>query len=118
MKYLCLVYHDEAEIEALPEREAAEMVEAVLAYRDELRERGHYVASSPLQPARTATTVRVRNHQTLVIDGPFAETREQLGGFFLIEARDLNGAIRLAAKMPRARLGAIEVRPLAEIDLC
>lgn len=116
MKYLCLIYQDEAEVEAMSEREAREMVDAVLAYRDELREGGHYIASSPLQTVGSATTIRVRHGQLLMTDGPFAETREQVGGFYLIEARDLNEAIRLVAKMPPARLGSIEVRPLVEID--
>jgi hypothetical protein len=116
MKYLCLVYHEEAKIEALPAREYNGLVDAVLAYREELREGGHYVASSPLQPVHTATTIRVRNGRMTVSDGPFAETTEQLGGFYLIDARDLNDAIRIAAKMPSAGLGAIEVRPLMECE--
>jgi hypothetical protein len=115
MKYLCLVYHEEAMIEALPAREYEAMVDEVLAYREELRASGHYVASAPLQPVRAATTVRVRNGKVSVTDGPFAETKEQLGGFYVIDARDLNDAIRLAAKMPPARLGAIEVRPIKEL---
>ena len=116
MKYLCLVYHEEAQIEALPAREYEAMVDEVLAYREELRESGHYVVSSPLQPVHTATTVRVRNGRMSVTDGPFAETKEQLGGFYLIDARDLNDAIRIAAKMPAAGLATIEVRPLAEFE--
>ncbi len=116
MKYLCLVYHEEATIDALPKDEHAAIVADVLAYREELRQSGHYLASSPLQPVRSAVTVRARNGKVVVTDGPFAETREQLGGFYLIEARDLNDAIRLAAKMPPARLGCIEVRPLREFD--
>ena len=115
MKYLCLVYHEEATIEALPESEYDAIVDEVLAYREELRRGGHYLASSPLQPVRAATTVRVRGGRVSITDGPFAETREQLGGFYLIEARDLNEAVRLAAKMPPARLGCIEVRPLQEL---
>ena len=78
----------------------------VLAYREELRQGGYLIASSPLQPVRTATTIRVRNGKVSITDGPFAETREQLGGFYLIEARDLNDAIRVASKMPPARLGS------------
>jgi hypothetical protein len=116
MKYLCLVYHEEAAIEALPEREHTAIIGEVLDYRNELGRRGHYLASSPLQPVRTAATVRVRNGLMSITDGPFAETREQVGGFYLIEARDLNDAIRLASRMPPARLGAIEVRPLKEIE--
>jgi len=116
MKYLCLVYHAEAAIEALPEEERAALTADVLAYREELRRGNHYVASSPLEPVRSAATVRVRQGHVAVTDGPFAETREQLGGFYLIEARDLNEAIRLAARMPPARVGSIEVRALAEIE--
>ncbi len=114
MKYLCLVYHEETKVEALPEDEYAAIVDDVLDYREELRQSGHYIASSPLQPVRTATTIRVRNGRVSITDGPFAETREQLGGFYLIEARDLNDAIRVASKIPSARIGCIEVRPLRE----
>jgi hypothetical protein len=114
LKYLCLVYHEEARIEAMPPDEYNALIAEVLAYRNELRERGHYLASSPLQSTHTATTLRVRGGQLAITDGPFAETREQLGGFYLIEASDLNQAIRLAANMPPARVGSIEVRPLHE----
>ena len=114
MKYLCLVYQEEAAIEALPEREYDALVDETLAYREELRERGHYIASAPLQSVHAATTVRVRQGKLTVTDGPFAESKEQLGGFYLIEARDLNDAIRVAARMPPARLGCVEVRPLRE----
>ena len=116
MKYLCLVYHDEATIDALPAGEYDAIMGEVLAYREELRRSGHYLASSPLQPVRAATTVRVRGGSVSIADGPCAETQEQLGGFYFIEARDLNEAIRLAARMPPARVGAIEVRPLEQVD--
>ena len=115
MKYLCLVYHEEATIAALPAAEYDAIVGEVLAYREELRRSGHYLASSPLQPVRSAATVRVRGGKVSVADGPVAETTEQLGGFYLIVARDLNEAIRLAARMPPARVGSIEVRPLMEV---
>ena len=115
MKYLCLVYHEEERIDALPECEYDAIVSEVLEYRDTLRQGGHYIASSPLQPVQTATTIRVRGGKMSITDGPFAETKEQLGGFYLIEARDLNDAIRLASKMPPARLGCIEIRPLKEL---
>jgi hypothetical protein len=115
MKYLCLIYHDEAAIDAMPAREYNAIVAETLAYRDELRQGGHYITSSPLQPVHTATTVRVRGGRASITDGPFAETREQLGGFYLIEARDLNEALRLVSKMPPARVGSIEVRPLKEL---
>jgi len=112
VKYLCLVYHAEEAISALPEYEA--MAGTVRAFRDELEQGGHHLASSSLQPVQTATTVRVRNGSLFITDGPFAETKEHLDGFYLIEARDLNEAIRLASRMPPARLGSIEVRPLKE----
>ena len=116
MKYLCLVYHEELKIDALPETEYAAIVGEVLDYREELRRSGHYIASSPLQPVQSATTIRVRNGKLSITDGPFAETKEQLGGFYLIEATDLNDAIRLASRMPPARLGSIEVRPLKDFQ--
>ena len=114
MKYLCLVYHEESTIDALPKSEYDAIMGEVLAYREELRRGGHYITSSALQYVQAATTIRVRDGRLSVTDGPFAETREQLGGFYLIEARDLNEAIRLASKMPPARLGSIEVRPIKE----
>lgn len=115
MKYLCLIYQDEAKIDAIPEPEMSAIMDEVFDYREELQRGGHYLASSPLQSVRTATTIRVRGGKMAITDGPFAETKEQLGGFYLIDARDLNEAIRLAARMPPARLGAIEIRPLREV---
>jgi hypothetical protein len=117
VKYLCLVYHREAEIDALPGSEYDAIVNEVLDYREDLRQGGHYITSSPLQSVQAATTIRVRNGAMSITDGPFAETKEQLGGFYLIEARDLNEAIRLASRMPPARIGSIEVRPLKEFDV-
>ena len=115
MKYLCLVYQEETKLDAMSESEYDAVVSETLDYREELRQSGHYIASSPLQPVQMATTIRVRNGKVFITDGPFAETKEQLGGFYLIEARDLNDAIRLASKMPPARLGCIEVRPIKEL---
>ena len=116
MKYLCLVYHEETKINALPASEYNAIVRDVLDYREELRRGGHYITSSPLASVQAATTIRVRNGRTLITDGPFAETREQLGGFYLIDAADLDEAIRLASKMPPACVGSIEVRPLMEFE--
>ncbi|CAA9550253.1 MAG: hypothetical protein AVDCRST_MAG49-1722 [uncultured Thermomicrobiales bacterium] len=116
MKYLCLVYQDESTLDALPASEYDTIVEEVLEYREELRQSGHYIASSPLQSVQTAATIRVRKGRMFITHGPFAETKEQLGGFYLIEARDLNDAIRVASKMPPARLGCIEVRPVKELS--
>jgi hypothetical protein len=108
VKYLCLVYGDENELHSVPDREC-------LAYDADLRAGGRCLASEALQPVETATTVRVRHGQLSVTDGPFAETKEQLAGFYLIEARDLNEAIQLAGKIPPARVGSIEVRPIRPI---
>jgi hypothetical protein len=115
MKYLCLVYDDEKNLDAMSDRELDELVSTCLAVDDELRKNGHVIASEALQPVQTATTVRVRNGRVTTTDGPFAETKEQLGGFFLIDARDLNEAIQVASRIPSARLGSIEVRPIWEI---
>lgn len=112
MKYLCLIYQDEAEVDAMPEQEYDAIVRDVLDYRRELQESGHYISSSPLQSVESATTIRVRNGKVMITDGPYAETREQIGGYYLIEATDLNDAIRVVSRMPPARIGSIEVRPL------
>ena len=114
MKYLCLVYYDEKKLDALSEREYDNLVEEALSYREVLRNSGHYIASDALEPVQTAVTLRTRNGQLSTMDGPFAETKEQLGGFLLIEARDLNDAIRVASKLPPMRLGCVEVRPVRE----
>jgi len=105
MKYLCLVYGEEKKFEAMSDSECA-------AYVAALQEGGHCLAAEALQPVHTATTVRVRHGNVTVTDGPFAETKEQLAGFYLIEARDLNEALQLAARIPPARVGSVEVRPI------
>jgi hypothetical protein len=115
MKYICLVYLVEREMIAMSKGEADACTEESLAYDDALRKAGHFVMAHALQPVEAATTVRVRNGKLSTTDGPFAETKEQLGGFILIEARDLNEAIQVAAKIPLARRGSIEVRPIREI---
>ena len=115
MKYLCMVCNDETMLDAMPRSDFQALVDEHLAYDDVLRESGHYLVSNALQSVQTATTVRVRNGKMSVTDGPFAETKEQLGGFYLIEARDLNDAIQVAAKIPSARTGSIEVRPIREL---
>ena len=109
MKYLCLVYGEENKLHAMDYGEC-------VAFDEGLRERGVCIASEALEPVHTATTVRVRNGKTAVTDGPFAETQEQLAGFYLIEARDLNEAIHVAAKIPPAREGSIEVRPIRHLE--
>ena len=109
MKYLCLVYLEATKMRAVPDTECRACAEG-------FRSRGVMVAGEALQPVETATTVRIRNGQLSVTDGPFAETKEQLAGFYLLEARDLNEAIQAAAKIPPAREGSIEVRPVRELD--
>ena len=108
MKYLCLVYGDEDDLHTVPDNEC-------LAYDEALRQGGRCLASEALESSRTAATVRMRNGKASVTDGPFAESKEQLAGFYLIEARDLNEAIQVAAKIPLARRGSIEVRPIKEL---
>ena len=115
MKYLCLVFVDEKKLEALSESESNDLDRVSLAYDEELRKSGHFIAAQALQPVSAATTIRVRSGKVSVTDGPFAETHEQVGGFILIDARDLNEAIQLASKIPPARLGGIEVRPIKEL---
>ena len=109
MKYLCLVYLEAAKMRAVPDTECK-------MCGDGFRSRGVLVAAEALQPVDTATTVRVRNGKISVTDGPFAETKEQLAGFYLIEARDLNDAIQAAAKIPPAREGSVEVRPVRQLE--
>jgi hypothetical protein len=108
MKYLCLVYLDEKRMDELPDS-------GCLAYDAEIRKSGHCIASEALESVETATTVRVRSGKVSVTDGPFAETKEQLAGFYLIEAQDLDEALQLAARIPPARVGSIEVRPIRPI---
>ena len=116
MKYLCLVYEEGSKVDAVPERESAAFAAEDLDYLAELQRSGHHLTYARLQPAETAATVRVRNGAVCVSDGAVVGAKERLGSFHLIEARDLNDAIRIAAKMPRARLGRIDVRPLEECD--
>ena len=114
MKYICLAYEEEATLNALSRAEWDALRQETLSYVEELREGGYLVAAEPLQGIQTATTVRVRNGSLGITDGPFAETKESLGGFFLINARDLNEAIKVASRWPSARFGSIEVRPIDE----
>jgi hypothetical protein len=108
MKYLCLVYLEKDKWHAVPDRECKACGEA-------FHDRGVLLAAEPLEGIETATTVRVRNGRTYITDGPFAETKEQLAGFYLLDARDLNEAIQMATKIPPAREGSIEVRPVREL---
>jgi hypothetical protein len=114
MKYLCLVYADERTLHSLPESpNDAECY----AYANSLVERGCQLAGEALESVETATTVRLRNGKVSVTDGPFAETKEQLVGFYMIDVRDLNEAIQVASRIPPARIGSIEVRPVRELQV-
>lgn len=114
MKYLCLAYEEEAKLNALSGEEWELLRRETLTYVQNLKDGGRLVSAEALQSSRTATTVRVRAGKLVLTDGPFAETKEQLGGFFLINARDLNEALQTASRWPSARLGSIEVRPIEE----
>jgi hypothetical protein len=114
MRYLCLAYEEESRLNALSRAEWDALRRETLDYIEDLRAKGSLLGAEPLQSVRTASTVRVRNGRLSITDGPFAETKETLGGFFLISARDLNEAIQVASKWPSARLGSIEVRPVEE----
>jgi hypothetical protein len=105
MKYLCLVYMEESTLAQVSDTECK-------AYGDGLRQSGRWIGGEALQPVHTATTVRVRNGKVTMTDGPFAETKEQLAGFYMVDAKDLDEAIEIAAKIPPARVGSIEVRPV------
>ena len=108
MKYLLLVYGEEAKMQEVDDL-------SCLAFDKSVRESGHCIASEALQPVATATTVRVRNGKATITDGPFAETKECLAGFYMVEARDLNEAIQIASRIPPAQVGSVEVRPIRPI---
>ena len=116
MKYLCLIYDDQSAWAKAPKGESDKMMEEYFAFTESIKNSGHLIKGDALQPTNTATTVRVRNGKIGTTDGPFAETKEQLGGYYLIEAKDLNDAIQVAAKIPSARSGSIEVRPIVEFN--
>ena len=115
MKYLALVYFEEKAIKALPQAEWDALNRECMACGEGLRGSGNMIAGEALQSVDTATTVRVRNGKLMATDGPFSETKEQLAGFYLLEARDLNQAIQLAGKIPPARYGSVEVRPIRDL---
>lgn len=116
MRYLCLIYDEEKKMAAMAKPESDAFMGEYFAFTEGIRKSGHFLAGEALQPVHTATTVRVRNGKLSTTDGPFAETKEQLGGFYLINAKDLNDAVQVAAKIPSARLGSVEVRPIMEYD--
>jgi hypothetical protein len=114
MKYLCLIYDAEKQMAELPPQEGRQMMGEYRTFTDDIIRTGHMIAGEALHPTSTATTIRMRNGRLATTDGPFAETKEQLGGFYLIEARDLNEAIQIASRIPSVRSGSIEVRPVVD----
>jgi hypothetical protein len=115
VKYILLIHDDEKAWGKLSEAERGRIYGEYGQFSEQVKASGHYLAGSQLQPTATATSVRIRDGKRVITDGPFAETREQLGGYYLIEAKDLDDAIAVAARIPSARMGTIEVRPLVEM---
>ena len=116
MRYACLIYDDEKKVEGMSPKESEAFMGEYFAFTDAIKKNGHYLGGEALQGVATATCVRIRNGKMSTTDGPFAETKEQLGGFYLINARDLNDAIQVASKIPSARLGTVEIRPVVEFN--
>jgi hypothetical protein len=114
MRYMLLIYDNEAQFDALPEKQIAEVIEEYGRFSAALKESGAYVGANRLRPTASATSVRVRCGQSMLTDGPFAETKEQLGGYYMIDVKDLDEALQWAAKVPSAKFGSIEVRPVWE----
>lgn len=112
MKYLCLIYDDEKTFAKMSQSDVQAMMGEYHAFTEDIKKSGHYIAGEALKPVNTATTLRVRNGKMSTTDGPFAETKEQLGGFYMIDAKDLNEALQIAARIPSAKTGSIEVRPV------
>ena len=117
MKYLCLIYDEEKKLHSMTKSEMDGLMGEYFAFTKAIQESGHLLGGNDLQPVQNATTVRVRGGRVSATDGPFAETKEQLGGYYLIEAGDLNEAIQIAARIPSARIGSIEVRPIQEHNM-
>ena len=115
MKYLFFYCHEEKKFDSMPKSEGDALMNETLTYCEKLKRSGHLIVATPLEPIQIAVTVRVRNGGLSLTDGPFAETKEQIGGFFLIEARDINEAVQIASRFPSVRLGSIEVRPVREL---
>jgi hypothetical protein len=115
MKYICLGYYDEQQWEMMSERERNALMDACFAYDDVLRQNGHFVGGEALQSARNATTLRWKNGKVFITDGPYAETKELLGGILVLEARDLNHAIQLMSKHPGVKAGPFEIRPAEDL---
>ncbi|MFP5380184.1 MAG: YciI family protein [Vicinamibacteria bacterium] len=114
MRYVCLIYDNEQQMAGMSKDEGEAFMGAYFTFTDDIKASGHYVAGEALQPVATATTLRERNGKLSTTDGPFAETKEQLGGFYMIEARDLNEALQIAARIPSVKTGTIEVRPVVD----
>src|SRR5437660_6100137 len=112
MQYLLLIYGNEAHCDTLKEAERQSIYQEYMSFTADLKKTGHHIGGNELKPVETATTVRIHNGKRAVTDGPFAETKEQLGGYYLVEAKDLDEALELAARIPSVRWGAIEVRPI------
>ena len=117
MRYMLLIYDREADLAKMSEAEQGAFFGEYMGFTEGIRKSGHHKAGDPLQPVATATTVRVKNGKTVTTDGPFAETREQLGGFYVVEAKDLDEAVGIAARIPGAKTGSVEVRPLMKMPM-
>jgi hypothetical protein len=117
MKYLCLIYTDESMLTRLSQSEEQQMMAEYRAFGDSVHASGQLVGGHRLHPSHAASTVRVRDGKLSTTDGPYAETKEQLGGYYMIEARDLNEAIQVASRIPGARVGSVEVRPIVEMPV-
>ena len=116
MRYLCLIYDEEAKLGAMTKSESDAFMGEYFAFTEDIKKSGHYVGGNALQPVGTATSVRVRGGKMSTTDGPFAETMEQLGGYYLIEAKDLNDALQVASRIPSSKTGTVEVRPIQAFD--
>ena len=116
MRYLCLIYENEKSYTTMPKEQSDPVMAEYGAFTQGIKDSGHYIGGNALQPTPSATTLRVRNGKVSTTDGPFAETKEQLGGYYLINAKDLNDAIQVASKIPSAKFGSIEVRPIQEFN--
>lgn len=116
MRYLCLIYEDEGWWEKATEADMQKGMAEYNAFNESIKKTGNYIGGEALQPTKTATSIRVRNGKLSTTDGPYVETKEQLGGYYLINAKDLNDAVQVASRIPGARNGTVEVRPIMEFD--
>ena len=116
MKYILLVHHDESAFAKRPEQERQTLIAESVQLANQLHAKGQYVGAAPLHPSHDTSCVQVRNEKRIVTDGPFAETHEQIGGYFLVDVRNLDEAIDIAGRIPGARIGTVEIRPVTEVD--